>query len=214
MTPRTSSPPGSSVHGILQARILEWVAIPFSRGSSSTQRSNSGLLHCRQVLYRLSYRLSYPIIWLLPLAFLINANHWRNYMLLADAGLLCLEACLLRRTSALPYAKQEPCFFLTAVSVTFSASCSIFTQSGTPPDFESFFLLIHCYSPGWLAVHFPPNLLCIIEGDHFHLHSDAGHWRNNQDAQNMHHGMQLGSISWLTHFTLQLQNLMPFYSRF
>ena len=26
--------PGSSVHGILQARILEWVVIPFSRGSS------------------------------------------------------------------------------------------------------------------------------------------------------------------------------------
>ena len=28
------SPPGSSAHGILQARILEWVAIAFSRGSS------------------------------------------------------------------------------------------------------------------------------------------------------------------------------------
>ena len=28
------SPPGSSVHRILQERILEWVAIPFSRGSS------------------------------------------------------------------------------------------------------------------------------------------------------------------------------------
>ena len=28
------SPPGSSVHGIFQARILEWVAISFSRGSS------------------------------------------------------------------------------------------------------------------------------------------------------------------------------------
>ena len=27
-------PPGSSVHGILQAIILEWIAIPFSRGSS------------------------------------------------------------------------------------------------------------------------------------------------------------------------------------
>ena len=25
------SPPGSSVHGVLQARVLEWVAIPFSR---------------------------------------------------------------------------------------------------------------------------------------------------------------------------------------
>ena len=32
--PMYRSPPGSSVHGILQARILEWVAIPFSRGSS------------------------------------------------------------------------------------------------------------------------------------------------------------------------------------
>ena len=31
------SPPGSSVHGILQARILEWVAMPFSRGSSWPQ---------------------------------------------------------------------------------------------------------------------------------------------------------------------------------
>ena len=28
------SPPGSSIHGILQARILEWVALSFSRGSS------------------------------------------------------------------------------------------------------------------------------------------------------------------------------------
>ena len=32
--PMECSPPGSSVHGILQARILEWVAIPFCRGSS------------------------------------------------------------------------------------------------------------------------------------------------------------------------------------
>ena len=32
--PLDCSPPGSSVPGILQARILEWVAIPISRGSS------------------------------------------------------------------------------------------------------------------------------------------------------------------------------------
>ena len=32
--PMDCSPPGSSVHGILQARILDWVAMPFSRGSS------------------------------------------------------------------------------------------------------------------------------------------------------------------------------------
>ena len=33
-SPLDYSPPGSSVHGILQARMLEWVAMPFSRGSS------------------------------------------------------------------------------------------------------------------------------------------------------------------------------------
>ena len=83
------------VHGILQARILEWVAIPFSRGSSQpeikpgsptwqadslpadpsgkpkstgvgglsllqwislTQEWNWSLLHCRQILYHLSYQ--------------------------------------------------------------------------------------------------------------------------------------------------------------
>ena len=32
--PMDCSPPGSSVHGILQKRILEWIAFPFSRGSS------------------------------------------------------------------------------------------------------------------------------------------------------------------------------------
>ena len=83
------------VHGILQAKILEWVAFPFSRGSSQprdqaqishiagrffsswaiakskntgvgslsllqrifpTQELNQGLLHCRQILYQLSYQ--------------------------------------------------------------------------------------------------------------------------------------------------------------
>ena len=34
--PMDYSPPGSSIHGILQARILEWGAISFSRGSSRT----------------------------------------------------------------------------------------------------------------------------------------------------------------------------------
>ena len=93
--PIDCSLPGSSVHGILQAKILEWVAVPSSRGSSNpgieprspalqadclvseppgkpkntgvgslsllqgiflTQESNCGLLHCRQILYQLSYQ--------------------------------------------------------------------------------------------------------------------------------------------------------------
>ena len=39
------SPPGSSVHRISLARILEWVLISFSRGPSQPRRSNSDLLH-------------------------------------------------------------------------------------------------------------------------------------------------------------------------
>ena len=45
-----SSQPGCSIHEIFQARILEWVVISFSRGSSQPG-SNLGLLHCRQMLY-------------------------------------------------------------------------------------------------------------------------------------------------------------------
>ena len=95
--PTLCNPMHSTVHGILQARILEWVAFPFSRGSSlpnpgikprspalqadslpaepqgkpkntgvvslsllqqifRIQESNQGLLHCRKILYHLSYQ--------------------------------------------------------------------------------------------------------------------------------------------------------------
>ena len=96
--PTLWNPMDYTVHGILQARLLEWVVVPFSRGSSQTrngtgvtyivggffvswanqgsprivewvsltllqrifltQESNPGLLHCRQILYQLSYRRS------------------------------------------------------------------------------------------------------------------------------------------------------------
>ena len=42
---------GSSVRGISQARILEWVAVFFLQGLFLTQGSNPCLLHCRQILY-------------------------------------------------------------------------------------------------------------------------------------------------------------------
>ena len=48
--------PDSSVCGILQLRILEWVDIPFSREIFLTQGLNPGLLHCRQILYCLSHQ--------------------------------------------------------------------------------------------------------------------------------------------------------------
>ena len=70
------------VQGILQVRILEWVAFPFSRGSFQSrentgvgslsllqgifpiQGSNPSLLHCRWILYQLSYEGSPLHYWL------------------------------------------------------------------------------------------------------------------------------------------------------
>ena len=51
--PMRCSPPGSSVHGILQARILEWVAMPSSRASSRLRDRTLVSVSCigRQVLY-------------------------------------------------------------------------------------------------------------------------------------------------------------------
>ena len=93
--PTLCNPMNYTVHGILQARIVEWVVFPSSRGSSQprdrtrspalqadslpaepqrkpkntgvgslsllqqiflTQQSNQGLLHCRRLLYQLSYQ--------------------------------------------------------------------------------------------------------------------------------------------------------------
>ena len=54
--PTDCSPPGSSsVQGILQARILEWVAISFYRGSFPTEGSNLCLPRCRQIPYHPSH---------------------------------------------------------------------------------------------------------------------------------------------------------------
>ena len=49
--PTDCSLPGSSVCGMFQARILEWVAIFFSRGSSWPRDRTQGLLYCRLIPY-------------------------------------------------------------------------------------------------------------------------------------------------------------------
>ena len=66
--PLDCSLPGSPVHGILQARILEWMAIALSRecsllqGIFPSQESNPGLPHCRRILYHLSHQRSLRIL--------------------------------------------------------------------------------------------------------------------------------------------------------
>ena len=49
--PMDCGPPGSSVHGILQARILEWVPISFSRGSSQPRDQTRVSCVSRRILH-------------------------------------------------------------------------------------------------------------------------------------------------------------------
>ena len=67
------------VHGILQVRILEWVAIySLLQGICPTQGSNPGLPHCRWILYQLSHRGSlyiYPLFFWISILFRLP-EHW------------------------------------------------------------------------------------------------------------------------------------------
>ena len=56
MTPWTVAHQAPPSMGILQARILEWVAMPSSGGSSQPRDQTPGLLHCRWILYYLSHK--------------------------------------------------------------------------------------------------------------------------------------------------------------
>ena len=53
--PMDCSPPGSAVHGIFQASILEWVAISFSRKSSWARDWTQVSCFGRQILYHLNH---------------------------------------------------------------------------------------------------------------------------------------------------------------
>ena len=54
--PTLCDPMDYTVHGILQARILVWVAFPFSRGSSQPRDGTQLLPRCRRILYQLSHQ--------------------------------------------------------------------------------------------------------------------------------------------------------------
>ena len=70
--PTLCNPMDYTVHGILQARILEWVVFPFSRVS------NPGLPHCRQILYQLSHQGSSRILEWVAYPFSSGSSQPRN----------------------------------------------------------------------------------------------------------------------------------------
>ena len=98
------SPPGSSVHGILQAGILEWVAISFCKAIFPTQGSNLGLLCCRRILYGLSHQgshNSYNV--LIGPTVLWRGGVLLGYSVLRNPSVKC------RRPGFSPWIRKIPC---------------------------------------------------------------------------------------------------------
>ena len=86
--PMNCSLPGSSIHGILQARILKWVAISFSRGSLRPR-------DWTQVSHITGRFFSIWAIWeaCSKMAFLLRSP-WNNHFYTAAAAVKLLQSCL------------------------------------------------------------------------------------------------------------------------
>ena len=76
--PTLWNPLDYTVRGILQVRILECVAFPFSRGIFPTQGSNPGLPHCGRILYQLSHKGSPRILEWVAYPFSSGSSWPRN----------------------------------------------------------------------------------------------------------------------------------------
>ena len=80
--PTLHDPMDYTVHGIFQARILDWIAFPFSRRIFPTRGLNPGLPHSRQILYQLSHKVQeYGVGSLCPLQ-CISPTQESNWSLL------------------------------------------------------------------------------------------------------------------------------------
>ena len=102
--PTDCSPPGSSVHGILQARILEWVVIPFPRGS--TPPRGQTLVSCIAGGFFTVWATERPSSWakfyLYPKKFLstsakyLQRKHLSDFTLITHPNIISLIAQLLK----------------------------------------------------------------------------------------------------------------------
>ena len=145
--PMDFSSPGSSVHGILQARILEWVAISNSRGSSPPRdRTHPSCIFCtgRQILY-----------------------HWATWEALKPSHFFRKVKGLFLVTVSTPQKLSEvsshvghysvpSCHFLSLlISPLNTWKCWFLTSSSIVWDFPRAFFSI----PGWLLPHLFPGVI-------------------------------------------------------
>ena len=116
--PMDCSPPGSSVHGILQARILDWGASPFSRDLLilGDQGSNPSLLHYRQDFYHLCHQGS-PQNTYIPCFIVLCFTVLRRYCFLFNKWKVCDNPSSSKSTSTIFH---QSYFLIKVCTLSFS----------------------------------------------------------------------------------------------
>ena len=100
--PMDCSPPGCSVRGIHQARILEWVAIPFSRGSSQPRDWTQVSCIARRFFQ----------LWDMCIQGMYVGEYWdvmQNTLITVDWCLKCWNSLNMQQTFMLLLTCQTPC---------------------------------------------------------------------------------------------------------
>ena len=114
-SPVFTSLPGSSVHGIFQARILEWIAIPFSRGSSqSRDRSQVSCIAGQIFTIRATRDLSKIMYWHV----ILNLGGYFELNFLLFLSMLYLHTLIGVISSVMCSAQSLSCVRLFATSWT------------------------------------------------------------------------------------------------
>ena len=88
--------PGFSVHGIFQARVLEWVAISFSRGSSQPRDQTSiSCIFCigRQILFPLCHLVIYACIYFTICIYIKSLSSLKQTRMCVLIAQWCLTVC-------------------------------------------------------------------------------------------------------------------------
>ena len=161
------SPPGSSAHAVLQARILEWV-FSYLQGIFPTQGSNSDLHHCRQNLHHLSHQGSPRILEWVAYPFSSGSSWRRNW-----TGVSCIAGKFFTSWATREAPKLTWTLLFSALTGFMSSLCILLTCIPPKPHSQylpflrmnPLMLQMCCKELGGLTDQSCPDFLCILGTD-------------------------------------------------
>ena len=139
--PMNCSPPGSFVHGTSQAKILEWIAISFSRESSWPRDWTGTSCNGRQILYhQATWEASLLLRWLLTIKMTYKHTFWKWRIRITPPSQLIKPSCLCQSTTriseySVPSNTLKYNFFKKDIFITQNSYGSTFKVTSMKIDF-------------------------------------------------------------------------------